>query len=68
MNLTWLLLSLLFSVIGMGYLMYGKRMAEFVPVGVGLALMVVPYFISSNVLMVIVCVALMAAPFFRRES
>ena len=68
MNTTGLLLSLLFGTIGMGYLMYGKRMAQLIPLCVGLALMVVPYFIANNIILVIVCVAMMAAPFVRVES
>lgn len=68
MNMTGLLLSLLFGTIGMGYLMYGKRMGEFTPIGVGLGLMVIPYFISSNLLLVLICVGLMAVPFFYTDG
>ena len=54
--------------IGVGYLMYAKKMGEWVPAGAGLALLVVPYLISSVLVLVIVCVALMVVPFvFSRE-
>jgi hypothetical protein len=66
MNTTGVLLSLLFGAVGMGYLMYGKRMAEFVPIIVGMALMIVPYFFANNLILTVVCVGLMAAPFVRR--
>lgn len=42
MSTTGLLLSLLFGSIGMRYLLYGKGMSQFIPMGVGLALMLVP--------------------------
>jgi len=67
MNTTNLMLSILFGVVGMGYLMYGKSMATLAPIGAGLGLMVVPYFVSNNILLVIVCLAMMAAPFVLRD-
>ena len=66
MNITGLLLAVFFSAVGMGYLLYGKRMAESLPMIVGMALMVVPYLIASNVVLSVVCLGLMAAPFAHR--
>jgi hypothetical protein len=63
MDTTTLLLSMLFGSIGVGYLMYAKKMGEWVPAGAGLALLVVPYLISSVLVLVIVCVVLMVVPF-----
>jgi len=63
MDGTTLLFSMLFGSIGVGYIMYAKRMGEWVPAAVGLGLLVVPYLISSVLVLVIVCVALMAVPF-----
>jgi hypothetical protein len=42
-------------------------MSLFVPLGAGLGLMVLPYFISNNWLLVMVCLAMMALPFFWRD-
>ena len=58
MDMTSLMLSLLFGSVGMGFLMYGKKAGLLVPIGAGLGLMICPYFISSAIVMVIVCGAL----------
>jgi hypothetical protein len=63
MDSTTLLLSMLFGSIGVGYIMYAKKMGEWVPAAAGLALLVVPYLISSFIFLVIICVVLMAVPF-----
>ncbi|HEX8915695.1 MAG TPA: hypothetical protein VF796_25300 [Humisphaera sp.] len=63
-----LMLELLAGTVGMGMLMYGKSTQKLVPIGSGLALMVVPYFIGNLVVMTIVCSALAGLPFvFRYE-
>ncbi|HXE55811.1 MAG TPA: hypothetical protein VN541_22495 [Tepidisphaeraceae bacterium] len=67
MNMTGLMLSILFGMIGMGYLMYGKKMGEFVPLGVGAGLLVAPYLVANSIVLVVVCVVLMAAPFILRQ-
>jgi hypothetical protein len=64
MTAGWLLLSMFYSTVGLGMFMYGKNAVRFVPLIAGLLLMVVPYFFSSLVWMSILCVALMACPFF----
>ena len=61
-----LLWSLLFSSIGFGYFLYGKKQRAVVPLVCGIALMVFPYFISNNVLLVVVGAALAAVPYFLR--
>ena len=68
MDATSLMLSMLFGGAGMGYLMYGKTAGRLIPIGVGLALMIGPYFIPNNLAMAIVCVLLMAVPFVVREG
>ena len=67
MNATSLMLSMLFGTVGLGYLMYAKNAGRFAPAIAGVALMVVPYFISSVLVMVIACLALVAMPFVLRE-
>jgi hypothetical protein len=59
--------SLLFGLIGMGMFTYGRRASRMVPLGAGVALMVVPYFLTNLVLMLVVCCGLSVAPFFVRE-
>ena len=68
MDMTSLMLSLLFGAVGMGFMMYGKSMSALVPIGAGLALMVVPYFISNLILLSIVGAGLTAIPFVIRTE
>jgi len=64
MDAGWLLLSMLYSTVGLGMFIYGKKTVRFVPLIAGLLLMIVPYFFSSLLWMSILCVILMASPFF----
>jgi hypothetical protein len=48
--------------------MYGKSMGRLVPIGAGMALMIVPYFIANVIALLVVCLALAAVPFFLREG
>ena len=61
------LASCFFGMIGMGMFMYGKR-RRMVPLGVGIALMIVPYFFSNILAMSTACSALIAGAWFVRES
>lgn len=63
MNVNWLLLSMVYSTVGLGMFMYGKKAVRFVPLLAGIALMIVPYFLGSLLWMSIICVVLMASPF-----
>jgi hypothetical protein len=58
--------GLLFSSIGLGYFIYGKRQQAPVPLVCGIVLMVFPYFVSSPWTLVLVGGALMALPYFVR--
>ena len=66
MNTSLLLLGVLFGSIGLGYFLYGKKQRAVVPLVCGLALMVVPYFISSTALLVMVGAVLSGIPYFVR--
>ena len=66
MNLAPLLWGVLFSSIGLGYFIYGKRQGAPVPLVCGIGLMVFPYFVSNSWAMVLVGSALMAVPYFVR--
>lgn len=59
-----MLWSVLFGGIGIGYFMYGKKQKAIVPLCIGLALFVFPYFMSSVAMLLIVGVILVAIPYF----
>lgn len=59
-----LLVALLFSSIGMGYFVYGKRQQRVVPLLAGAGLMAYPYFVANTWSMAAVGVGLMAIPYF----
>ncbi|MFC5570208.1 hypothetical protein ACFPN1_09070 [Lysobacter yangpyeongensis] len=66
MDATQLLLGVLFSSIGLGFFIYGRRQQAAVPLVCGIALMLFPYFVSNAWAMVLVGAALMAIPYFVR--
>ena len=68
MDTTILMVSLLFGALGMGFFMFGKKEGRMVPLFVGVALMVVPYFIANVIVLLIACVLLTAVPFVVREA
>jgi hypothetical protein len=61
-----LLWGLLFGSIGFGLLIYGKRQRRIVPFACGLVLVILPYFTTSNLLLVALGSALVALPYFLR--
>ena len=64
MDTASLLWGLLFSSIGFRYFLYGKKHHSVVPLLCGIALMVYPYFVSGNVLIVVIGSVLSAIPYF----
>lgn len=66
MNTTQLFLGVIFSSIGLGYFLYGKKQKMTVTFIVGLVLMVFPYFIESNFLLSGIGIALSVIPYFLR--
>jgi hypothetical protein len=66
MNATQLFLGVIFSSIGLGYFLYGKKQKMTVPFISGLVLMVFPYFIESNVLLSGIGILLSVIPYFLR--
>lgn len=62
MNTTILLLGVIFSSIGLGYFMYGKKQKNVVVLVCGLILMVYPYFIENIFLLVILGMVLILLP------
>jgi C4-dicarboxylate transporter len=61
-----LLISLIFSSIGLGYFIYGKKQKHTVAYYTGLCLMVCPYIITDPMLMAGIGVGLMFVPKFVR--
>jgi hypothetical protein len=61
-----LLWGLLFSSIGLGFFLYGKKQRAVVPLVCGLALMVYPYFIANVLVLIGVGIVLTAIPYFLR--
>lgn len=61
-----LLWGVLFGSIGLGFFIYGRKQRAVVPLVCGLALMIFPYFVSNNILLVAIGIALMAIPYFLR--
>jgi len=66
MNTSLLLWSLLFSSVGLGFFMYGKKQKAVVPLFSGLGLMIYPYFVSNTILLVSIGAALIVLPYFVR--
>lgn len=64
--MTLLLLGLFYSLIGMGYCMYGRRQRAIAPMVFGVALMVFPYFVGSIWAMLLVGTGLTVAPYWVR--
>ncbi|MGA9165531.1 MAG: hypothetical protein WBZ31_13830 [Thiobacillus sp.] len=66
MNTSLLLWSLLFSSVGLGFFIYGKKQKAVVPLLSGLGLMIYPYFVSNTILLVAIGTALIVLPYFVR--
>lgn len=62
-----LLWGLLFSSIGAGFCIYGKRQRAPVPLLCGVGLVVYPYFIPNAVAVVAIGAVLCAIPYFFRQ-
>ena len=61
-----LLWGVVFSAIGLGMFIYGKKQRLAVPLAVGIALMVYPYFVANTYLLVAIGAALVGLPYFVR--
>lgn len=61
-----LMWGVLFSSIGLGYFMYGKKQRSISPLIFGVALMIYPYFLVNTWALAIVGLALSAGPYFVR--
>jgi hypothetical protein len=59
--------SLLFGIIGMAAVIYGKKSAEWKPMLIGVALMAFPYLVSRTWVLYLIGSALTAALFVFRD-
>jgi hypothetical protein len=66
MSSSTLLWGLVFSSIGFGFFLYGRKQRAVVPLLCGIALMVYPYFIPNVIALVAIGIGLMAIPYFFR--
>jgi hypothetical protein len=63
MSTTVICVNLLAGLVGSAYFIYGKKRCDIKITCWGIALCVVPYFISNTIMLVLACVAMAAAPF-----
>ena len=61
-----LLWGIIFSSVGLGFFIYGKRQRAIVPLLTGIALMFIPFVISNPYVLFISGSALVALPYFIR--
>lgn len=66
MDTTQLLLGVLFSSIGLGYFLYGKKQKVIVPLVCGIILMIFPYFIDNTTLIIMIGILFSILPYFIR--
>ncbi len=66
MNSATLLWGLLFSSIGIGFFIYGRKQTRAMPLVCGIVLMIYPYFVPSTIWLIVIGVVLCAVPYFVR--
>lgn len=66
MNATQLFLGVIFSSIGLGYFLYGKKQHMTVPLVCGLVLMFFTYFMDSTMLISMTGILFSILPYFLR--
>jgi hypothetical protein len=67
MTETGLLCGVLFSSIGLGYFIYGRRQGKNIPLLCGVALMIGPYFMPNTAVLLIIGAIFAAIPCFLRS-
>jgi predicted membrane protein len=66
MTVGLLLWGVLFSSVGLGFVIYAKQQRAVVPLVCGIILMIYPFFVNNVVVLVAVGVAVSAVPYFFR--
>jgi hypothetical protein len=67
MNDAGLLLGVLFSGIGLGYFIYGRRQGKTIPLLCGVVLMAYPYFMPNTTVLLIIGAIFAVVPYFVRR-
>jgi hypothetical protein len=67
MNEAVLLWGVLFSAVGIGYFIYGRRQGKTIPLLCGLALMIYPYFMPNVITLLVIGAIFSAVPYFLRR-
>ena len=67
MNVAELLWGVLFSSIGLGYFIYGRKQSRTIPLLCGVVLMVYPYFMPNSIALVVIGIIFTAVPYFLRR-
>jgi hypothetical protein len=62
-----LLWGLVFSSIGLGYFLYGKKQRSAAPLICGIVLMIYPYFVANAYALAAIGAGITAIPYFLRE-
>jgi len=63
---SFLIWSMLFGSIGLGFFLYGKKQRKIVPFVAGMTLFIFPYFVSDLLVMLIAGAVICAIPYFIR--
>jgi hypothetical protein len=66
METSILMWNVVFSSIGLGFIVYGKKQTAIVPLLSGIGLMLSPYFISNLYILIIIGIVLIVLPYFVR--
>ena len=66
MTTSILLLGVLFGAVGVGYVMYARKQKAPLPLVCGVALMVLPYFLSNAVVLFLLCAVVAVLPWVVR--
>ena len=67
MSTSVLLLGVLLSSVGFGYFLYGRKQRAGIPLACGIVLMVIPYLISSVLVLLLAGIVVGAVPWIWRE-
>ena len=66
MSTAYLFWGLVFSSVGVGYFLYGKKQTRLMAMICGIGLMIYPFFVSSTGWIIVIGSLLMAIPYFVR--
>jgi len=63
MNTGYVLINILLGAVGLGYVTYGKQQKRAIALLSGLGLLVLPYFISTTYVLILVSIVMIILPF-----